>query len=146
MLSNVDTSIHQISIAPISPAKPDSVAQKPNRCSTAKLMKQFHNINGVSGMLESMGEKAKSKRCAFRCFLEVATEMAGWTDSGRFFQKDGAQEWNGLAPVMVLILGTDRWIPLFALSERDGGGATSKESLLCYNAASQFWMCWSLVR
>ena len=33
------------------------------------------------------GEKAESKRCIFRCFLKVAAEMAGWTDSGRLFQR-----------------------------------------------------------
>ena len=38
------------------------------------------------------GGKAKSKRCVFRYFLKVATEMAERTDSGRLFQGDGAQE------------------------------------------------------
>ena len=38
------------------------------------------------------GGKAKSKRCVFRCFLEVSTEMAERTDNGRLFQRDGAQE------------------------------------------------------
>ena len=32
------------------------------------------------------GGKAKSKRCVFRYFLKVATELAGRTDSGRLFQ------------------------------------------------------------
>ena len=36
--------------------------------------------------------KAKPKRCVFRCFLKVATEMAERTDSGRLLQRDGAQE------------------------------------------------------
>ena len=48
------------------------------------------------------GGKAKSKRCVFRYFLMVATEMAERTDSGRLFQRDGAQEWTALAPVLVL--------------------------------------------
>ena len=38
-------SIIQTSIAPISPAKPGSVAWQPNQCSTAKSRKQFRNIN-----------------------------------------------------------------------------------------------------
>ena len=38
------------------------------------------------------GGKAKSKRYVFRCFLKVATEIAEQTDSGRFFQREGAQE------------------------------------------------------
>ena len=36
--------------------------------------------------------KAKSKRCVFRSFLKVVTEMAEWTDSGKLFQREGAQE------------------------------------------------------
>ena len=35
-----------------------------------------------------MGKKAKSKRCVFRYFLKVATEMTEWTDSGRLFERD----------------------------------------------------------
>ena len=54
-----------------------------------------------------------------RRLLKVATEVAEWTDSGRLFQREGAQELNALALVMVLILGADRVIPLFDLSERD---------------------------
>ena len=38
------------------------------------------------------GGKAKSKRCVFKCFLKVATEVAERTDSGRLFQRDGAQK------------------------------------------------------
>ena len=34
------------------------------------------------------GGKAKSKRCVFRYFLKVATELAEQTDSGRLFQRD----------------------------------------------------------
>ena len=34
--------------------------------------------------------------------------MAKWTDSGRLFQRNGAQQWKALAPVLVLTLGTDR--------------------------------------
>ena len=38
------------------------------------------------------GGKAKSKRCVFRYLLKVATEMAERTESGRLFQRDGAQD------------------------------------------------------
>ena len=46
--------------------------------------------------------------------------MTERTDSGRLFQREGAQELKALALVLVLILGTDRVIPLFDLSEHDG--------------------------
>ena len=59
------------------------------------------------------GGKVKSKRCVFRYFLKVATEMAERTDSGRLFQRDEAQEWKALAPVLVLTLGTDKLSSLF---------------------------------
>ena len=44
--------------------------------------------------------------------------MAEWTDSGRLFQRDGAQEWKALAPVLVLTPGTDKILSLFDLIER----------------------------
>ena len=53
--------------------------------------------------------------------------MAERTDSGRLFQREGAHELKALAPVLVLILGTDRVIPLFDLSERDGREMAIKE-------------------
>ena len=37
-----------------------------------------------------------------RCFLNVETEMAERTDSGRLFQRDGEQEWKAVVPVLVL--------------------------------------------
>ena len=52
--------------------------------------------------------------------------MAERTDSG-LFQRDGAQEWNALAPVLVLTLGTDRLLSLFDLCERDGSDVASME-------------------
>ena len=73
------------------------------------------------------GEKAKSKRCVFRYFLKVATELAEWTDSGRLFQRDRAQEWKALAPVLVLTLGTDKLLSLFDLSEWEGIDAATME-------------------
>ena len=73
------------------------------------------------------GGKAKSKRYVLRLFLKVATEVAERTDSGRLFQREGAQELNALAPVLVLILGADKVIPLFDLSECDGREVVSKE-------------------
>ena len=66
------------------------------------------------------GEKAKSKRCVFRCFLKVAAEMTEWTDSGRLFQRDGAQEWKALAPLLVFTLGTEKLLLLFDSSEWEG--------------------------
>ena len=73
------------------------------------------------------GRKAKSKRCVFRYFLKVATELAERTDSEGFFQRDGAQEWKTLAPVLVLTLGTDKLISLFDLREWEGIDAASVE-------------------
>ena len=70
-------SINQTSIAPISPAKPGSVARQLNQCSTAKSQKQFHNINKPSGTPGFYGRKAMSKRCVFRCFLNGAG-IAEW--------------------------------------------------------------------
>ena len=46
---------------------------------------------------------------------------------GKLFQRGGAQKLNNLFPALVLTLGTDKKIPLFDLSERDGSGAASKE-------------------
>ena len=43
--------------------------------------------------------------------------MAKRADSGRLFLREGTQELNVLVPVLVLILGTNRVIPLFDLSE-----------------------------
>ena len=69
-------------------------------------------------MCQCLCRKAKSKRCVLRCFLKVATEMSEWTDSGRLFQRNGAQEWKALSPVSVLTLGTGRPIPSFDVSEQ----------------------------
>ena len=71
--------------------------------------------------------KAKSKRYVLRRHLKVATEVDEWTDSGRLFQREGAHELKALVPVLVLILGTNRVIPLFDLSERDGREMAIKE-------------------
>ena len=57
----------------------------------------------------------------------MATEVAERTDSGRLFQREGAQEPKAFAPVWVLILGMDRVIPLFDLSEHDGREVAIKE-------------------
>ena len=53
--------------------------------------------------------------------------MTERTDSGRLFQREAAHELKALAPVLVLILGMDRVIPLLDLSERDGREMTIKE-------------------
>ena len=90
-------------------------------------MALFHSIKRLSGAAVYMGGKAKSTIHFYRCLPKVATEVAYWTDSGRLFQRDGAQDINALAPVLVLILGTNRVIPLFDLSEHDGRDVASME-------------------
>ena len=65
------------------------------------------------------GGKAKSKRCIFRCFWKVGFEGTKQTDTGRLFHGEG------LVPALVLMLGTDRAIPLYDLSERDGSDVTN---------------------
>ena len=62
-----------------------------------------------------------------RSLLKVAIEVAERTDSGRLFQEEGAHELKAFAPVLVLIFGMDRVIPLFDLSERDGREIAIKE-------------------
>ena len=62
-----------------------------------------------------------------RRLLKMATEVTEGTDSGRLFQREGAHELKGLAPVLVLILAMDRVIPLFDLSEHDGREMAIKE-------------------
>ena len=62
-----------------------------------------------------------------RRLLKVATEVTERTNSGRLFQREGAHELKALAPVLVLILGMDRVIPLFDLSQRDGREMAIKE-------------------
>ena len=47
---------------PIYPVYPGSVAWQPNRYSTAKLFKQFRNINGPLGMLVSVRERPSEKK------------------------------------------------------------------------------------
>ena len=73
----ISQSINQTSIVQISLTKPGSVARQPNQCSTAKLEeKQFHNINRLSGLPVSMGEKAKSRRCVLRCFFNLSINQS----------------------------------------------------------------------
>ena len=71
--------------------------------------------------------KARSKIYVLRHFLKVATDVDERTDSGKLFQREGAQELNDLFPALVLTLGTDKVISLFDLSERDGSGVASKK-------------------
>ena len=81
----------------------------------------------MQGLTGVYGGKAKSKRYVLRRLLKVATEVAERADSGRLFQREGAHELKALAPVLVLILGMDRVIPLFDLSERDAREMAIKE-------------------
>ena len=57
----------------------------------------------------------------------VTAELAERTGSGRLFQRDGAQEWKALAPVLVLTVGTDKLLSMFDISEREGSDAASME-------------------
>ena len=75
----------------------------------------------------STGERPSRKGMFFRRLLKVATEVAERTDSGRLSQRERAHELKALAPVFVLILGMDRVIFLFDLSERDGRKMAIKE-------------------
>ena len=109
--------INQTSIAPISPAKPGSMVWQPNQVFDSKIKETFPLHQQARGSDGNYGGKAKSKRCVFRYFLKVATEMAERTDTRRLFQSDGAQEWKALAPVLVLTLGTNKLLSLFDLSE-----------------------------
>ena len=61
LVISINQSINQTFIAPISPAKPGSVARQPNQCSTAKLRKQFRNINRPWGVTVSMGERPSQR-------------------------------------------------------------------------------------
>ena len=57
----------------------------------------------------------------------MATNVDERTDSGKLFQREGAQELNDLFPALVLTLGADKVIPLCDFSERDGSGVARKE-------------------
>ena len=92
-----------------------------------KVVEAISQHQPASGHTGVYGEKAQSKRYVLRRLLKVATEVAERKDSGRLFQREGAHGLKALAPVLVLILGTDRVIPLFDLSERDGRGVAIKE-------------------
>ena len=89
-----------------------------------EVVPQRQQVIGHAGIY---GVKARSKRYVLRHFLKVETEVDEWTDSGKLFQREGAQELNDLFPALVLTLGTDKEIPLFDVSEHDGSGAASKE-------------------
>ena len=77
-------------------------------------------------MSVSMGE-GQVKWYVLGHFLKVATAVDERADSCKLFQREGAQELNGIFPALVLTLGTDKVILLFDLSERDGSGVASKD-------------------
>ena len=85
---------------------------------------QRQQVIGHAGVYRG---KARSKIYVLRHFLKVATEVDERTDNGKLLQREGVQELNDLFPALVLILGTDKGIPLFDLSEHDGSGVASKE-------------------
>ena len=88
-----------------------------------KVVEAIRKYQQAFGHTSVYREKAKWKRYVLRRLLEVAER----TVSGRLLQREGAQELKALAPVLVLILGIDRVIPLFDLSERDGREVVIKE-------------------
>ena len=94
------------------------------KCEVVEVVPQHQQAVGHTGVYVG---KANSKRYALRRLLKVATEVAERTDSGRLFQREGVHELKTLAPVLVLILGMDRVILLFDLSERDGREMAIKE-------------------
>ena len=59
--NGLTASINQISIVPISHMEPGSVVRQLSQCSTAKLMKQFHGINGLSGVPVSKDERPSQR-------------------------------------------------------------------------------------
>ena len=63
--------INRISIAPISPASPGSVAPLLNRCSTLNSKKNSSVTSMGHQVCQCLWGKAKSKRCVFRCFCKV---------------------------------------------------------------------------
>ena len=73
------------------------------------------------------GGGGQVKKVCFETSSEGGNRGAERTDSGRLFQREGAHELKALAPVLVLILGTDTVIPLFDLSEHDGREVVIKE-------------------
>ena len=81
-------------------------------------------VIGHAGVYEG---KARSKRYVLRHILNVEAEVDERNDSGKLFQRKGAQELNVLFPALVLTLGTDKVIPIFGLSECDESGVASKE-------------------
>ena len=57
----------------------------------------------------------------------METEVDERTDSGKLFQREGAQDLTDIFSALVLTLGTDKAIHLCDLSERDGSSVASKE-------------------
>ena len=74
---SINQSINQISIAPLSQAKPSLVAWQPNRCSTAKLMKQFRNISEGHRACWCLWGTGQVKEMCLQMFLE-GSNWNGW--------------------------------------------------------------------
>ena len=100
--------------------RPGSVAHQTNQCPKAKLQDSVQKCQQTIRCAGIYGGKAKSKRCVFRHLLKVAVEGADWKKRGSLFHRLGPQERKALAPVLVLTLGTEKWIPLLDLSGQDG--------------------------
>ena len=93
----------------------------------SKINEAIPQCQQVIGHAGVYGGKTRSKRYVLRHFLKVETKVDERTDSSKVFQREGALELNDLFPALVSTLGTDKVIPLFYLSERDGSGVASKE-------------------
>ena len=91
-----------------------------NQCSKAKIQDSVQKRQQTTGCAGSYGGKAKSKRYVFRRLFKNAVEGADRTKRRSLFHRVGPQQRKALSPVLVLTLGTEKLIPLFDLSERDG--------------------------
>ena len=72
-----------------------------------KAVPQHQRAIGRAGVY---GGKAASKRCVLRRFLKISVGVAQWTDSRRLFQREGAQKWRTLVPVLVFTYGLTEWL------------------------------------
>ena len=106
--------------------RPGSVAHQTNQCPKAEVQDSIQKRQQSIGCAGIYGGKAKSKRCVFRRLLKVAVEGADQTKRGSLFHRSGPQERKPLAPVLVLTLGTEKWIPLLDLSGWGGINGVSK--------------------
>ena len=108
---------------------PVSMGKRPSQRDVSLSINQSIKLlcANIPGKARFSGTTAKSVFNSKKHFLEVATVVAEQTDSGRLFQRDGAQEWKALAPALVLTLRTRKLIP-FSIS---------------VNGMGVMWQAWS---